>query len=179
MAATGAIDRRAFIQRWRDRAQASDDPVDQFFSAWIALVVCARPHLRPEDHDLRDTDRRAVLRLSESCRDAIFREIDSQKEELAWLARRKGTHRQDPIVDVYDFVHSAEHFRDRFRRLADHYSGERTSKPGLVVEAVIELLNHVRNNLFHGIKDPDDVDDRDLLRRLNPILHAVLRGSGS
>ena len=131
------------------------------------------------DHDWRTSppNERHINRPTESCREVIFQEINSQREDLAWLARRKGTCRQDPIVDVYDSRY-AESLRELFRKLADHYSGGESSEPGLLVEAVVELLNHVRNNLFHGVKDPDDVDDRDLLGRLKPILCAVLRGSG-
>ncbi len=173
------IDRRAFVKRWRDRAQESTDPFDAFFSLWLAVVVRARPELRPGDHDSADTDRRALLRLSETRRDAIFRGIDSQQEQLQWLAQRRGSHRGDPIVDVHDYCRSHRHLRDRFHRLAAHYSGGRKANPGLIVEAVIELLNHVRNNLFHGVKDPDDVDDRELVSKLSVLLEAVLRASES
>jgi hypothetical protein len=95
---------------------------------------------------------------------------------LKWLATRKGTHRGDPIVDVQDFKR-AKALRILFQALAAHYSGGRQAKPGTIVDAVVELLNHVRNNLFHGIKNPDDVDDRELLKRLNPLLRAVLKAS--
>lgn len=167
----------AFIQRWCHRASLDDDPFDQFFSLWIALVVSACPQLAPEDFRRDDTDRRAILRLSASCRAAIFSQIDSLKDELSWLAKRKGTRRGDPIVDVHDSATRSAHLRELFKKLAEHYSGRDRMKPGRVVDAVIELLNHVRNNLFHGVKDPTDVDDRELLQRLNPLLRAVLRGA--
>lgn len=175
---TPVIDRRAFIERWVGRGRDTGDPFDAFFALWIALVIRARPELRPEDRALDDTDRRAVLGLSESFREQIFREVDSERDALAWLARRRGTKRGDPIVDVHDYCRNRDHLRDRFRRLAEHYAGTRAAKSGLIVEAVIELLNHVRNNPFHGIKDPDDVDDRELVRCLIVLLQAVLRGAG-
>jgi len=65
-----------------------------------------------------------------------------------------------------------------FGVLSEHYAGKKEAKSGRIVEAVIELLNHVRNNLFHGIKDPTDVDDRELIMRLNAVLRAVLKGLG-
>lgn len=172
------IDRRAFIGRWVGRSREAGDPFDAFFALWIALAIRARPELRPEDHALDDTDRKAVLRLSESRRDEIFREIDLCQADLAWLSGRRGTMRSDAIVDVHDYCRNRDHLRDRFRRLAEHYAGTRLAKPGLIVGAVIELLNHVRNNLFHGIKDPDDVDDRELVTHLGAVLQAVLRGAG-
>jgi len=168
------IDRSSFIQRWCDRAPANDDPFDEFFSLWIALVICARPLLQPLDFDRIDTDRRAVLKLSAAFSESMFREIDSCQDDLNWLAKRKGTHRGDPIVDVHDFKR-APGLRNLFHVLAAHYSGGNKAKPGRVVEAVVELLNHVRNNLFHGVKDPDDIDDRELLTRLNSLLRAILR----
>lgn len=176
--ASYVIDRGAFVERWCDRASSTGDPIDEFFSLWIALIVCARPELRPKDFSVADTDRCAVLWLLQSSRKAIFREIICHRDELIWLANRKGRLRGDAIVDVHDFVRNATHLRQLFSRLSDHYSNRKPAKPGLVAQAVIELLNHVRNNLFHGIKDPDDVDDRELLRRLNPLLRAVLKGVG-
>jgi hypothetical protein len=76
-------------------------------------------------------------------------------------------------VDAHEFKR-ADHLRNLFTTLATHYSGGDQGKPGRIVEAVVELLNHVRNNLFHGIKSPTDVDDLELLKRLNPLLKAVL-----
>lgn len=175
---TPVIDRRAFIQRWMDRGRDAVDPFDAFFALWIALVIRARPQLQPEDLALDDTDRKAALRFAESFRDEVFRQLNSQRDDLAWLARRRGTRRGDPIVDVHDYCRKRNHLRDRFRRLANHYAGTRTAKSGLIVEAVIELLNHVRNNLFHGIKNPNDVDDRELVAHLVVVLRAILRTSG-
>lgn len=175
--ATGPIDRGAFVERWSVRARDSGDPFDAFFSLWIALAVRARPQLNPGEQTGLDTDRRAVLRLSEAHRDAIFRDVDAERECLSELARRKGTRRGDPIVDVHDYCTNRDHLRDRFARLSAHYSGGQQSKPGMIVEAVVELLNHVRNNLFHGIKDPEDVDDQRLVERLCALLLAVLRAT--
>lgn len=171
------IDRRAFIQRWRDRASSGIDPFDEFFSLWLALVISARPSLQAEDFAAADPERCSVLRLAAEHRDTMFREIDSCKDELAWLAHRRGTVLGLPIVDVHEFVRKADHLRRLFATLSDHYLGNGASEPGLIVDAVIELLNHVRNNLFHGLKNPDDVDDRQLIERLNPILHAVLKAA--
>jgi len=104
--ATEVIDRSAFIRRWRDR-KGGEDPFDQFFSLWLALVICARPKLQPQDYDKMDTDRCAVLILAKEAHEAIFRELVSCKDELAWLAQRRGTRRKDPVVDVYDFRRAA------------------------------------------------------------------------
>ncbi len=41
-----------------------------------------------------------------------------------------------------------------------------------------ETVNHIRNNMFHGLKLPGDAADRELLERVNSILlGAWTRGS--
>ena len=172
------IDRGAFVGRWVARANEAEEPFDQFFCLWIALVIQARPQLDPQQLNGDDTDRAAVLRLSQAHADAIFTSLTQVSGELRWLAARKGTVRGDPIVDVHDCARHRDHLRTRFRWLAEHYSGIRQCKSGLIVEAVAELMNHVRNNLFHGIKDPADVDDQELVQHLVPVVRAVLRGAG-
>jgi hypothetical protein len=47
-------------------------------------------------------------------------------------------------------------------------------KPRWIAGKTAEMINHVRNNLFHGAKAPDDEADRDLLEHVNPILLSVL-----
>lgn len=173
------IDRRAFVTRWEGRAAGADDPFDHFFCLWIALVVQARPQLDVQQLGAGDTDRAAIIRLCQANADKIFTSLGDCRGELMWLAARKGTSRSDPIVDVHDCAPNREHLRTRFRWLAEHYAGVRECKPGLIVEAVAELINHVRNNLFHGIKDPEDVDDQELVQHLIPVLRAVLRGTGA
>jgi len=42
------------------------------------------------------------------------------------------------------------------------------------VRAVAELLNKVRNNVFHGVNVYDDKEDLKLLMLVNPVLLAVL-----
>jgi hypothetical protein len=172
------IDRKTFVARWEGKAEGAADPFDQFFSLWIALVIRARPLLKVQELGSKDTDRAAVIRLSQKTANGIFKALQDVRGELMWLAARKGTSRGDPIVDVHESAPNRDHLRTRFRWLAEHYADKRQCKPGLIVEAVAELLNHVRNNLFHGIKNPDDVDDQELVRNLIPVLRAVLRGSG-
>lgn len=173
------IDQAAFVARWQARAADTDDPFDQFFCLWIAVVIQARPQLDPSQLDSDDTDRAALLRISQARAAAIVQSLGGVSEHLTWLARRRGTRRGDPIVDVHDYARHRDHLRTRFRWLSQHYTGSRNYKSGLIVEATAELLNHVRNNLFHGIKDPTDVDDQELLRHLIPVLRAFLRGAGA
>jgi hypothetical protein len=76
------IDRGAFVARWEARAAEVEDPFDQFFCLWIALVIQARPELDPEQLDANDTDRTAVLRLSQAHADAIFTTLAEVSGEL-------------------------------------------------------------------------------------------------
>jgi hypothetical protein len=129
------IDRSAFVARWQSRAADAGDPFDQLFCLWIALVIQARPQLDPNQLDSDDTDRAAVLQLAQKHAKAIVASLAEVSDELKWLARRKGTRRGDAIVDVHDYVRRRHHLRTRFQWLAEHYTGARTCKPGLIVEA--------------------------------------------
>jgi hypothetical protein len=49
-----------------------------------------------------------------------------------------------------------------------------TRKPRWVAKALAEVLNHIRNHMFPGLKNPDDAADQELLEHVNPILLGVL-----
>ena len=161
-----------FVQRWHRRATESTDPFDCFFSAWIALVVAARSHLTAQQMSLPDTDRKALIEYLESRPDSVLDVLAKLPDQLNWLAQRKGTGTGQPILDVNSY--SPQHLRGLFDVLAEVWSGRDSRKPRWVANATAEMINHIRNNMFHGLKIPDDAADRDLLDRVNPILLAIL-----
>jgi hypothetical protein len=67
--------------------------------------------------------------------------------------------------------------RKLFDDLAQVWSGRASRKPRWIANAIDEMINHVRNNVFHGLKAPDDTPDRELVDRINPILMGVLATS--
>lgn len=69
--------------------------------------------------------------------------------------------------------------RELFERLSRHHLNQVPMSDDERVEAVAELLNRVRKNVFHGMKLYDDREDLKLLGLVNPVLLSVLRHSES
>jgi hypothetical protein len=53
--------------------------------------------------------------------------------------------------------------------------GTSTCADECLAEATAEILNKVRNNLFHGNKMYDDKEDREVLNLLTPLLMTIVR----
>lgn len=162
------------MRHWCDYARRVDDPFVRFFSYWIALVVTARADLREADFTGGDTDRKALLRYCEARRLPVARAMQTRWEDLEWLAHRRSTGSNDPVLDVYGHTTRAVALRMKFAQFAAFSAQDHQRNPAFVAEAVVEILNHIRNNLFHGRKDPDDALDRDLVTRANRLLEALL-----
>jgi len=121
----------------------------------------------------RDTDRKAIIQYFETNADRVVRILGNLGENTAWLAARRGTGTQEAIVDVY--AASPPHLRGLFDALARVWSGEETRKPRWIAKATAEMVNHIRNHMFHGLKSPDDGADQELIGHVNPILLGVLQ----
>lgn len=161
-----------FVQRWRQKASDSEDAFDCFFSAWIALVIAARSRLKLQQLSKPGIDRKAVIQYFESHAKQVAGVLDKLPEKKDWLAHRRGTETHQPILDVYDY--SPPHLRRLFDTLAQVWSGQTTRKPRWVANASAEVVNHIRNHMFHGLKDPADAANQELLDHVNPILLEVL-----
>lgn len=161
-----------FIERWRRKASESEDPFDRFFGAWIALVIAARGRLDEQQLSQPDTDRKAIIQSFESRAEGVDKVLRALPDNTAWLAARKGIGTHEPILDVYPS--SPEHLRQVFDTLAQVWGGQETRKPRWVANALAKVLNHIRNHMFHGLKNPDDAADQELPKHVNPILLGVL-----
>lgn len=162
--------RMTFVRKWLRRAREAEDEFDRFFSAWIALVVAAQC-IRDSSGRLpeEDSDRQRVVDYLLAKKPEVMRAVGKHRAEMMWLARRRGTTYANRIIDTGN-----RKLRDLFARLSDHYTAGRPMGDNEHATAIAELLNKVRNNVFHGGKVYDDRQDLDLLRNVNPVLLAVL-----
>ncbi len=119
-----------------------------------------------------DTDRIAILEYFQAHADQVVAVLGQLPEQTAWLANRRGTATGERILDVSPY--SPEHLRRDFDELAQVWLGQAERKPRWIACKLAEMVNHVRNNLFHGAKAPDDEADRALLERVNPIVMGIL-----
>lgn len=167
-----APDRRAqFIKKWQRKAERTADPFDCFFSAWIALVVAAQ-RTRDQYGPLpeRDSDRKRMVDYFGDNRGAVVSAVATHRVEMEWVARRRGTKWGGAIVDTGN-----QDLRVLFDKLSRYYVDSVPIPDDERVKATAELLNKMRNNVFHGIKVYDDKDDMELLEHVNPILLAILQ----
>jgi hypothetical protein len=167
------IDKRLiFVRKWFQRASQADDPFDRFFSLWIALVVASqRARTNKGSRYIEDdNDRKRILDyfLSNECK--VFQALQNHQDILLKLSQRRGTRYRSPILDTGNPV-----LGEKFLGLAKHYNRSLILSEEELVEAVAELFNKVRNNLFHGVKIYDDREDIALLELVNPILSEILR----
>lgn len=170
------INRSEFIRRWHAKAVDAENVFDKFFSAWIALVILARGSLDDQHSSQPDTDRKAIIQHFESNAERVVEVLDTLTDNNRWLAGRRGTVREGHIVDVYPG--SPPHLRELFDTLSLVWEGNAKRKPVWVARATAELINHIRNHVFHGVKCPDDSADQELIKHLNPILLGVLTANG-
>ena len=161
-----------FVERWTERAHACDDCFDTFFSAWIALVIEARHQLDANQLAQPDTDRIAAIQYFDTRANSVTAVLSQMAEQTQWLASRRGTQTGEAILDVHAWARP--HLRQDFDELAQVWFGQAQRKPRWIASKTAEMLNHIRNNMFHGLKLPDDAADRELLERVNAILLGIL-----
>ena len=84
------------------------------------------------------------------------------------LGNRVGSHFNNPIVD------SSKILQEKFILLSDFFNGNKVYKHDyeLTVDFA-ELLNKIRNNLFHGNKSYDNKDDKLLIKAVLPVLKDI------
>lgn len=173
------------VKAWFNRGNTYKDPFDKFFALWITLIVSSNQYfskakafkntnnisVKPKDRLKEEypSDRELVLYYFNNIhRDEIFDIINSNPETMKKLAERRGTEYNTPIVDS-----RSPSLQEKFSKLSKR-SGKTHSKEE-DVDAFGELLNIIRNNLFHGHKIYDDAQDIELLNLLNPMMIDILR----
>lgn len=160
--------RGAFVRKWCCRGVLEKDPFDRFFSFWIALVVATqRWSTNAGPSRPRQTDREKVIQYLLG-HQAQALEVLNEIPTIRQLASRTGTTHHDAILDTGN-----RHLRKKFQRFARHFAGHKIPDNELV-ETLGEIINLVRNNVFHGNKIYDESDDIAVLDLVNPILETLI-----
>ena len=172
-------DRRlSFTRKWLERAKKADDVFDCFFSVWIALVIAAqRLSTKSGRYVEDDTDRERVLEYFRANTIQIIAVLSDRETEMGRLARRRGSRFSNPILDTGN-----PELRKAFSRLSRAYTAEERIADAELVVTVGEIVNKVRNSVFHGVKVYDAKEDLEVLALVNPILLQIVetceRGAG-
>ena len=161
-----------FVKKWVQRGVKTTDPFDKFFTLWLALVVAAE-HFKTnhaEPFREKDTDREKALAYFQAKSDRVCEALEDNNETMVKLSGRHGTSHGNAIIDT-----GSPELRSKFSKLASHYKQGPILPPSELAETMAELLNKIRNNLFHGEKMYDDKEDPALLELVNPVLTDILR----
>jgi len=155
-------------KRWFERGGAERDPFDVFFYLWIALIIAARygAQREPEDADLVTIKEYFTLN-----RDRVLLALKEDDTVVERLRKRRGTD-GGKVVETWGRGGQRMCRRQEFDKFACTYD-ELTDLEKL--HTIAEILNQVRNNLFHGRKLYDDKQDRELLELVNPLMKSILR----
>lgn len=171
-----APDKRSeFIAKWYAKAEQDADVFDRFISSWVALTIASQRHRtmyesrrRPELNEEKvDTDRFRVIDYFEFNAAKIRAAVQTNIVEMRRLGERRGT-RGGTIVD------GGREIQRHCRLFKGEVLGPSTCTDERLAEATAEILNKVRNNLFHGNKIYDDKEDRELLNLVTPLLMTIV-----
>lgn len=152
-----------------DNSLSEKNLFEAFIYLWISWVVaCKRFNdinfTKDFNYENKDTDRDEIKRFCVNCYSEINKILKSHIISLEYLANRKGSRFNDPIIDAKGSLGR------KFNDLARDINGEINLTERQRAEYFSELLNKIRNNLFHGDKIYNDKNDRELIQNTVYIL---------
>ncbi len=154
-------------------AMKNNNPFESFIYLWIAWVIGCRIFISyniHRDNRSNTTDREDVLLWCQNNADVVNDIIDSNYQTLAYLGKRKGSTYGDPIIDSNVKLSSI------FSNLSRYFRNEYSYKKNIeLAENFGELLNKIRNNLFHGDKSYNDKQDLELIQSVLPTLYGLTK----
>ena len=157
-----------YIKKWFTKAGREPDVFDRFMSGWLALAIAAQRHRTRSGVSLTDdTDRERVIDYFSAHAAEVLAAIHAHKREMETLARRRGT-RGGTVLD-------GARIQKHCRIFGDAVLGNAQCSRDDLSEAAAEILNKVRNNLFHGSKVYDDANDRALLELVTPLMLTIVQ----
>lgn len=161
-------DRRAeYLKKWFNKAEREKDVFDRFMSGWLALVIAAKIDWTNSGLSVRDnTDRELAIEYFKHHAESVAEVVLTNRVGARSLAMRMGTG-GGVIVD-------GQQIQEHCRKFRGKVLGQRDCSATDFAVATAEILNKVRNNLFHGAKVYDDAEDRKLLELVTPLLLAIV-----
>ena len=150
-----------------------DNHFEAFIYLWISLVVACKIHLafnKPYSkfvqRDLEDS--KIIIDWAKNNSTRVVKILTENDKSLAYLGTRYGSHFNNPIID------SSKRLQEKFLKLSRHFRGHDvySNHDDLAVD-FIELINKIRNNLFHGNKSYEKKEDQELLAAILPSLKDI------
>lgn len=170
--------RSQIMNEWFDRgadAYQNKNDFEAFIYLWISLVVGCKVYfganITIDKHAQKNTTDLEVIKYWFRNNSTVVKQIlDNNSNTLSILGTRKGTYFGNPIIDA------SKNLQIVFGRLKGYFSGiYNYDSDKKVSEDFSELLNKIRNNLFHGDKSYDNKQDRALLQAVLPSLYSLTK----
>jgi hypothetical protein len=152
------------------KSYKENNDFEAFIYLWISLVVACKIHygnnIQVEKFIQKDLDdRKIILQWAEWKAIKIVEIVNRNLNNLKPLCNRKGSFYKNPIIDASKDLSMKFHNIQNFLNGSSKYTTEKE-----MAKDFIELINKVRNNLFHGNKTYDNENDRSLLAAILPLL---------
>ncbi len=168
--------REQIMYEWFEKGEEAfnnKNTFEAFIYLWISWIVACKINLGNNktysSYVQKDLDDRKIIiewckNYAPEVRECIY---DNMKY-LVPLGSRVGSHFKNPIVDA------SKNLQEKFTQLSNFLKGKEIYKydDELTVDFA-ELLNKIRNNLFHGNKSYDNQDDKFLLEAVIPVLKDI------
>jgi hypothetical protein len=151
-----------------------DNYFEAFIYLWISWVIGCKIfvsfNVNRDGSEKNYTDRDDILDWCRLNATVVAQIINENHSSLKYLGIRKGERYGNPIVDAsrnlstyFDMLQ--KYFRNEYqytrdKDLAKHFG---------------ELLNKIRNNLFHGDKTYSEKSDLELIKSVLPVLYAFTK----
>ena len=168
--------REQIMYEWYEKGEDAfnnKNDFEAFIYLWISWVVACKIHLGNNktysSYVQKDLDdRKIITEWCKNCAPEVRECIEENMKFLKPLGTRVGSHFKNPIVD------SSKILQGKFILLSDFFNGNKVYKHDyeLTVDFA-ELLNKIRNNLFHGNKSYDNKDDKLLIKAVLPVLKDI------
>ena len=152
-----------------EKALKEENIFEAFIYLWISWVVaCKKSNGFNYSTEFRfkkdETDREEIKLFCQGNCNSINEILQNHKTSMDYLANRKGSKYRNAIIDA------SEGQRKKFHELMRDIKGEINLSERQRAGYFAELLNRIRNNLFHGDKIYNDHEDRELIKNTVYIL---------
>lgn len=143
---------------------------EAFIYLWISWVIGCKIfvslNIFRDTAQKNYTDRDDIIDWSKDYSAFVVDTIKKHKNSLEYLGKRNGSKYGDPIIDASPRLSSYFSSLKRYFNNEFQYKNEKE----LAVHFV-ELLNKIRNNLFHGDKTYNEKSDLELIKSVLPVLY--------
>jgi len=182
------MDRYTFSSEWFKRGESllnkfeETDNTGYLFESyiylWISLTISVKQYWACTGKKFNSqggkisTDKQEIKEWSKLFHERIFQLMNENRYLMEELSEQYGSETNNPIMDS-----KGDNTRLNQQVFSDYWlnnNNNHVHKREMVM-TMIDILNRVRNNLFHGEKSFDNKRDIELLRTTCPILCQVAK----